>query len=147
MVDYIISLRESILEAYTGIVTGMKSSGKSRSHFGDSVALNLTLHFLSGQLLLPYVASIFNFLQTALTDQERTEGIIKSSVGLLGDLAEAFPGGQIKPHLQTEWVVEAVKAARTRSRDAEGKAVAKWAKEVSRNSSRMTYTILSRACR
>lgn len=29
MVDYIISLRESILEAYTGIVTGMKSNGKS----------------------------------------------------------------------------------------------------------------------
>lgn len=86
---------------------------------------------LPGSVLLPYVGAMFAFLQTALTDQERTEGIIKSAVGLLGDLAEAFPSGQIKPHLQTEWVTEAVKAARTRSRDAEGKAVAKWAKEVS----------------
>lgn len=86
----------------------------------------------TGQALLPYVPSIFTFLQLALTDQERTEGIIKSGVGLLGDLAEAFPQGQIKPHLQNEWVAEAVKVARTRSTDTEGKAIAKWAKEVSK---------------
>ena len=70
-------------------------------------------------------------MQLIVTDQDRTDSILKSAVGLLGDLAEAFPSGQLKSHLQGEWVTESVKVARTRSTDAEGKAVAKWAKEVS----------------
>lgn len=135
MVDYIITLRESILEAYTGIVTGMKSTASGLSNLDprrsfrvvDSLLLSL---IAAGQLLLPYVPPIFNFLQLTLTDQDRTESIIRSAVGLLGDLAEAFPGGQLKPHLQNDWVSEAVKVARSRSTDTEGKAIAKWAKEV-----------------
>jgi importin subunit beta-1 len=66
----------------------------------------------------------------ALADQERTENIIKLCVGLLGDLAETFPQGQIKAQLQKDWISEAIKVSRTRL-GSEGKATAKWAKEVS----------------
>jgi importin subunit beta-1 len=75
------------------------------------------------------VPSIFAFLQMVLADQDRTENIIKLCVGLVGDLAEMFPQGQIKAQVQKDWVAEAIKISRTRL-GAEGKATAKWAKEV-----------------
>jgi hypothetical protein len=111
LVDYINGLREGILEAYVGIVSGLKGGGKV-------------------DILLPHVNSIFSFLHLALTDQDRTETILRSSIGLLGDLAEAFPRGQLKEALGSPWVAEVLKTARTKAGGTETKRLAKWAKEV-----------------
>lgn len=73
---------------------------------------------------------MLGFVNLALLDGERTEAILRAAVGLLGDLAEAFPNGQLRAQLQSEWVTNAVKTCRTRSQSAESKNVAKWAKEV-----------------
>ncbi|GAA5858585.1 hypothetical protein JCM8547_001375 [Rhodosporidiobolus lusitaniae] len=113
LVDYVNNLREGILEAYTGIVGGAKTGGKV-------------------DLLLPYIASVFSFLHLSLTDQDRTEPILRSAIGLLGDLAEAFSNGQLKEPLSSPWVSEVLKAGRTKQGGAETKKVAKWAREMVR---------------
>lgn len=112
LVDYINGLREGILEAYTGIIGGLKTGGKA-------------------DILLPYINSIFTFLHLSVTDQDRTEAILRSSIGLVGDLAEAFPNGQLKEPLNAPWIAEMLKAGRTKMGGSETKKVAKWAKEVS----------------
>ncbi|KAK4052277.1 karyopherin Kap95 [Microbotryomycetes sp. JL221] len=113
LVDYINGLRESILEAYTGIVGGLKTGGKA-------------------DILLPHVNSILTFLHLSLTDQDRTESILKNSIGLLGDLAEAFPNGQLKEPLSQGWVGDVLKAGRTKMGSSETKKISKWAKEMVR---------------
>lgn len=75
--------------------------------------------------------TIFAFLQIAATDADRTEVIVRNTVGLIGDLASEFQKGEIKNELQADWVSEAIKAARTRSTFNDVKNMAKWAKEVS----------------
>ena len=112
MVDYINGLREGILEAYVGIIGGLKTGAKV-------------------DILLPHVNSILTFLHLTLTDQDRTEAILRSSIGLLGDLAEAFPGGELKEALSGPWVGELLKVGRTKIGGPETKKVAKWAREVS----------------
>lgn len=111
LVDYINGLREGILEAYVGIIGGLKTGSKV-------------------DILLPHVNSILTFLHLTLTDQDRTETILRSSIGLLGDLAEAFPGGELKEALGGAWVGELLKVARTKIGGPETKKVAKWAREV-----------------
>jgi len=113
LVDYVNTLREGILEAYTGVVGGLKTGGKA-------------------DLLLPYIADVFTFLHLTLTDQDRSETILRSAIGLLGDLAEAFPNGQLKEPLNSPWVGDLLKAGRTKLGGSETKKVAKWAREVRR---------------
>jgi importin subunit beta-1 len=75
---------------------------------------------------------IFQFLHTAITDQDRTEVTMKASIGLLGDIAEAFSDGRMKQPLSGEWISEGLKIARTRfAGSSELKKVTKWSKEVS----------------
>ena len=112
LVDYINVLREGILEAYTSIVSGFKTGGKA-------------------DVLLPYIGGVFGFLHLALTDQDRTEGILRSAIGVIGDLAEAFPNGQLKEPLSSPWVADILKAGRTKLGGSETKKVTKWAREVS----------------
>lgn len=119
LVDYINGLREGILEAYVGIVGGIKSPPS-----------NSTTAPVNPAILLPYIDSIFTFLHLILTDQDRTEVILRSSIGLIGDLAEAFPRGELKEILKSDWVAECLKSGRTKMGGAETKKVAKWAKEV-----------------
>lgn len=81
---------------------------------------------------MPFTPGMFGFINFCVQDDQRTEPILRSAVGLLGDLAEAFPGGQLRAQLQSEWVANAVKVCRTRASAAESKSVAKWAKEMIR---------------
>ncbi|TCD60502.1 karyopherin beta [Steccherinum ochraceum] len=85
LVDYVAQLREGILEAYTGIVAGLKSTEKVT-------------------LLLPHVPHILELIQRSLADTERTDAVHKASIGLIGDLADTFSEGQIKQLLLAEWI-------------------------------------------
>lgn len=113
LVDYINQLREGILEAYAGILAGMKAGNKT-------------------ELLLPHAATICAFVHIVVTDQDKTEELLKGALGVIGDLAEMFPNGQMKSLLDQQWVGEALKTGRTRIGGPETKKLAKWAKEVSR---------------
>ncbi|CAL1698079.1 unnamed protein product [Somion occarium] len=83
--EYVTALREGILEAYTGIVAGLKNTDKVN-------------------LVLPYVPDILELIQRSLADTERQEAVVRICYGLLGDLAETFRNGQIKELLLAEWI-------------------------------------------
>ena len=80
-------------------------------------------------LLLPYVHSILELVQRCLADEERPESVIRMSLGLIGDLADAFPSGQIKQLLLTDWLAQTLRQKTRLS--AETKKTLRWAREVS----------------
>ena len=65
MLDYVISLREGIMDAWDGIVVAMKSGGKVG-------------------LLEPYIEAVFGLLKTVYQDANRTEPLMRSSMGVIG---------------------------------------------------------------
>ncbi|KAH7099422.1 karyopherin Kap95 [Auriculariales sp. MPI-PUGE-AT-0066] len=107
MLDYVHQLREGILDAYVGIVSGMKPTDKN-------------------MLLVPHVPVMLDLIRRTLEDEERPDNVAKLAIGLLGDIADAFPHGQIKDLLLVDWVSGAVK--RGRGRDL--KATIRWAREM-----------------
>lgn len=125
MLDYVGQLREGILEAYTGIVTGLKNTPKGTLLISVRIII-LTL--ASVPILLPHAPSILELIYRCLSDEERTEPVVKLSYGLLGDLADSFPAGQLKPLLLQPWVASEL---RTRQRmSPETKKTMRWAREV-----------------
>ncbi|KAF8889026.1 armadillo-type protein [Infundibulicybe gibba] len=109
LVDYVSQLREGILEAYTGVVTGLKKTEKVN-------------------LLLPHAQSILDLIQRCLVDAERTDSLMKLSYGLLGDLADCFPGGQLKQLLLANWVANELRSKHRMP--AETKKTMRWAREM-----------------
>ncbi|KAA8912681.1 hypothetical protein TRICI_003399 [Trichomonascus ciferrii] len=108
--DYIDRLRESIVDAYVGIVAGLRDASDQ---------------------LLPYIQPIFGFLAVIQTDHElmKSESIIRSVVGLLGDIASMYPQGQVAPLYREDWVSDIIRRARDRSFSTGTKDTAKWARE------------------
>ncbi|KAJ3338334.1 karyopherin beta [Gonapodya sp. JEL0774] len=114
MIDYVNQLREGIIEAYVGIVQGLKSGDKA-------------------SLLLPHTESVFRFLQAVNSeDADRGPDLTRQLIGLVGDFAESFPRGEIKPFLQEQWVENLIREGRSWRGDgsASVKEVAKWAQAV-----------------
>jgi len=109
IIEYVSQLREGILEAYTGIVTGWKNTSRV-------------------SLLLPHVQSILELVNRCVTDEERTDDVMKLSYGLIGDLADCFSGGEIKQLLLANWIAAEF---RTRHRmPEETKKTLRWAREM-----------------
>jgi importin subunit beta-1 len=71
LVDYINSLRVAIMEAYTGIVQGLKEAKKEES-------------------VVPALDAIVELLQRSTNDEHKSEEVLKAAVGLLGDLGQIF---------------------------------------------------------
>ncbi|KAF8841836.1 ARM repeat-containing protein [Paxillus ammoniavirescens] len=109
LVDYVSQLREGILEAYTGVVTGFKNTDK--------------VH-----LLLHHSSNILELIQRCLADDERIESTVKLCFGLLGDLADCFPNGQLRQLLLSEWIASELRSKRGMSQ--ETKKTMRWAREM-----------------
>lgn len=127
LVDYVGQLREGILEAYTGIVTGLKKTEKSTSFIIRAMFYILTC-CLSVTLILPHSQSILDLTRRCLIDDERSDALMRLSYGLIGDLADSFPAGQLKQLLLQNWI-----ATELRSRHRmpeETKKTMRWAREV-----------------
>lgn len=127
IVEFFNSLREGIAEAYVGIVGGLRAAappvgaaGPSANGSGPGVGL-----------LQPYVEAITSFLQIVASSQaETSEPLLRSSVGLLGDVCDAFPNGELKPLLARPWVADLIKAARARGNGADTRKTAAWTREM-----------------
>ncbi|KIP03461.1 hypothetical protein PHLGIDRAFT_130117 [Phlebiopsis gigantea 11061_1 CR5-6] len=109
LVEYVQLLREGILEAYVGIVSAFKSTEKVG-------------------LLLPHVPAMLELCQKCVLDSDRPDGTTKLVIGLIGDLADAFPNGEIKSLLLEDWIASELRG-RNRS-SSELKKMARWAREV-----------------
>ncbi|KAI1211934.1 ARM repeat-containing protein [Annulohypoxylon truncatum] len=109
--DYVISLREGIMDAWGGIIGAMKISGKN-------------------QVLQPYVQSIFQLLNIISQDMNRSESLMRSSMGVIGDLADAFPHGELAEAFRQDWLTAMIKETKT-NREFQPRTLdtARWARE------------------
>ncbi|MCJ1390337.1 karyopherin beta [Xylographa bjoerkii] len=108
--DYVTSLREGIMDAWSGIILAMKQ-GKA-------------------QLLTPYVESIFQLLSIVAQDHHRSEPLARSAMGVIGDLADAFPHGDYVNYYRNEWIQQLIKETRqNREFSARTIETARWARE------------------
>ncbi|GFS20487.1 importin subunit beta-1, partial [Elysia marginata] len=76
MIDYLNELREGCLEAYTGIVQGLK---------GDAEAPNPEV-----TLVQPHVNHIVSFIEHIAVDDDKSDSNVSACCGLVGDLCSAF---------------------------------------------------------
>ncbi|RYC56099.1 hypothetical protein CHU98_g10112 [Xylaria longipes] len=111
MYDYVISLREGIMDAWGGIIGAMKISGKTEA-------------------LQPYVQSIFQLLNIIAQDMNRSESLMRSAMGVIGDLADAYPNGQLADAFRQDWLSVMIKETRT-NREFQSRTIetARWARE------------------
>ncbi|KAI9753557.1 MAG: hypothetical protein M4579_005099 [Chaenotheca gracillima] len=111
MLEYVISLREGIMDAWDGIILAMKAGGKT-------------------QLLESYVEAVFQLLSIVWQDHNRSEALLRSSMGVIGDLADAFPTGNFSNFFRADWVTSMIKETRS-NRDFQARTIetARWARE------------------
>ncbi|RYP78115.1 hypothetical protein DL770_006942 [Monosporascus sp. CRB-9-2] len=111
MFDYVISLREGIVDAWSGIIGAMKLSGKT-------------------QALQPYVQAIFHLLNLIANDMNRSEPLMRSTMGVIGDLADAFPNGELADAFRQDWLNVMIKETKT-NREFQSRTIetARWARE------------------
>ena len=111
MVDYLNELREGCLEAYTGIIQGLKGDG-----------LNGSPELVRVQ---PHVGYIIQFITVIAQDSKHSDGSIAASAGLIGDLCAAY-GRDIVGLLDVEPIAELLTQGR-RSKTSKTKTLSTWA--------------------
>jgi importin subunit beta-1 len=109
LVEFLNLLRESVLEAYVGIIQGLRDG-------------NLL------QLFGKYVAPVMQFLEVIATDPNRDDFVLSKAVGLLGDLAQTV-GLQIKGELSRPFVHSLLQAG-SQSSDQTLQETTQWAGSV-----------------
>ena len=111
MSDYVVSLREGIMDAWAGAIIAMQAEGKVHT-------------------LKPYIQSIFRMIHVVAQDQYRSEALIRSTMGVIGDLAEAFPNGEFVEIFREPWLMDLIKDTRS-NRDYSASTIdtTKWARE------------------
>ncbi|KAI1343356.1 ARM repeat-containing protein [Xylariaceae sp. FL0016] len=111
MFDYVISLREGIMDAWGGIIGAMKMSNKTEA-------------------LQSYVQSIFQLLNIISQDMNRSESLMRSAMGVIGDLADAYPNGELADAFRSDWVTAMIKETKT-NREFQPRTIdtARWARE------------------
>ncbi|KAL8664050.1 MAG: hypothetical protein Q9202_003342 [Teloschistes flavicans] len=110
MFDYFISLREGILDAWDGAILAMKH--------GEVNALR------------PHVHSIIKFLHLVSQDPNRSEALLRAAMGVTGDLADAFPGGEFAEAFRSDWMTQLIREVRSSQEySARTKETARWARE------------------
>jgi importin subunit beta-1 len=78
--------------------------------------------------LVPHAPAILELVQKVLADDNSGEPLDKLAFGVIGDLADAFPNGDLKPLLLAEWI--ATSLVSRKGYDKETKTTIKWAREV-----------------
>jgi importin subunit beta-1 len=111
MYDYVVSLREGIMDAWGGIIGAMKASSKT-------------------QVLQQHVQAIFALLALIAGDINRSESLMRASMGVIGDLADAYPNGELVDAFRQDWVTTLIKETKT-NRDFSPRTIetARWARE------------------
>lgn len=112
LIDYINELRENCLEAYTGIVQGLKGDNK------DKPSMDV-------RLLEPHLAYIAQFIITVSSDQDVTDSLIAACAGLIGDLLSVF-GLAILPLVEND-AVSNILARGRKSKTAKTRTLCTWA--------------------
>lgn len=111
MMEYLNELRESVLEAYTGIIQGLK--GVEKTPNPDVFRME------------QHVPHIINFIKTIAQEGDCTDSIIAITAGLIGDLCSAF-GPKLYPLLD-DVLINQLLAEGKKSRISRTKTLCNWA--------------------
>lgn len=111
MVDYLNELREGVLDAYTGIIQGLKGDGQTPNP--------------DVMLLEPHVPFFVQFITVIAQDEDHSDATVALAAGMVGDLCTAF-GANVLYLLDQEPIHEMLTLGR-RSRVSRTKALATWA--------------------
>lgn len=114
MIDYLNELRDGCLEAYTGIVQGLKGDN-------ENVPINPDV-----KLVWPHVTFMVQFVDHIAKDDEHSDSNIACSAGLLGDLCTCFSKSML-PLLQPLPAISRLLAAGKHSRTRRTKTLCQWA--------------------
>ncbi|KAF4509887.1 hypothetical protein G6O67_001824 [Ophiocordyceps sinensis] len=126
MFDYVVSLREGIMDAWGGIIGAMKASGKTQN-------------------LQQFVPAIFNLLGQIAGDMNRSESLMRASMGVIGDLADAYPNGELVDNFfRRDWLTTMIKETKT-NREFQPRTVetARWAREQVKRQLGGTQTVMA----
>jgi len=118
MIDYLNELRDACLEAYTGIVQGLKGDDE------QNVATEV-------DVVKPHVEGILKFIELISQDPERTDNLVGACCGLLGDICTTF-GAPVVQALNKPCFNELLQEGR-RSKTSKTKTLAVWASKTIRN--------------
>jgi len=119
MIDYLNELRDACLEAYTGIIQGLK--GEDDKNISSDVV----------EVVGKHLQHIIKFIETIAQDQDRIDNLVGACCGLLGDICTAF-GAQVLPWLEPQAFQDLLQEGR-RSKVAKTKTLAVWASKTIRN--------------
>lgn len=111
MIDYVNELREGCLEAYTGIIQGLK---------GDQNTPNSEVNVVQ-----PHVPYIVQFITHIAQDPDHSDGTLAASAGVIGDLCLAF--GHSMLALVDNDTINDLLAKGRRSKVSKTKTLATWA--------------------
>lgn len=82
MFDYVVSLREGIMDAWGGIIGAMRNSNKSELFPNQLSGTHTDFHL--AQVLQQYVPSIFQLLSLIANDMNRSESLMRAAMGVIG---------------------------------------------------------------
>lgn len=110
MFDYMISLSEGVMDAWGGIILALKQT--------------------KAQSLKPVVPVIFAYLNVVAQNTNKSEPLLRATMGVIGDLADAFPQGDYAHQFQAAWILQMIKDVRT-NREFQPRTIetARWARE------------------
>merc|ERR1712180_387793 len=126
MLDYLNELREGCLEAYTGIIHGLRGDQTNQS---SPELVRVQSH----------VGYIVQFITVVAQDSEHSDASIAASAGLIGDLCSAFGGVAIVTLLDVEPISDLLTAGR-RSKTSKTKTLSTWATKEIRKLKNATST-------
>eukprot|EP00124_Ichthyophonus_hoferi_P005658 Ihof_evm1s885 gene=Ihof_evmTU1s885 len=112
LVEYQNQLREGVLDAYTGIMIGLK--GDDPKIYDPSV-----------YQLKTFVPHVIEFVQRCAEDRDHTDTIVRACVGIIGDFCDIFKG-EMRDLLNFPWVSRLIKEGRA-STNRSTKTTAEWA--------------------
>jgi len=120
MLDYQTDLRESCLDAFTGIIQGLKGTDENSNPQASQV-----------RALEQYLPFIFDFLcKIAENTEDMTDSLLKNACGLIGDISMVFgsmiPQNQLMQAFSTQGVQSLLQLG-NRSRVDRTKRLAGWA--------------------
>lgn len=125
MIDYLNELRDSVLEAYTGIVQGLRGDNPTPGAPNPDLTL-----------LEPHIGHIIEFIKVIAVDADQSDVNISNCAGLVGDLMSAYDGKYYK--LMDVETIQHLLATGRKSASSKTKQMASWAtKEIRRAKSNL----------
>lgn len=81
--DYVVSLREGIMDAWDGIIVAMSTGGKSMIEFNFKQTKENKLTAVAS-MLSEHVEHIFDLVSLVFQDSNRSEALLRACMGVIG---------------------------------------------------------------